>query len=531
MYHAAEQAPPIPHSGHLRITDVCVEGGELRHFLPLDDMWGGSDASVRPVIHGQLVDERGHGTRRISMACDVLEFKFDFGFTSQRPPGVWLTIDGQDYLVVAALPSYVGMYRQWQRKDALLMRVGRLLYTQPQLGLTGVVQQLQVTPSELLEVASIMNRVLPDLADLQSLKSSLQTFSNPEVEALAAVAIFRGTVGFRHGQSRMIGFAGGRLPLCLQAGWHDTPHSGMTLPSELIVKQRTALENVPHGGLIIYFRPDPGHLPAPAVESLVAYLATNNKAGVVDTTDRRYRLFLLPGASPLGEAMQRGEVGRTPNDGSNERPLLVGVLQMHGDEPPTGGGGANRGSEVGGSGASGLAGEAARSGTNPAPPPHAPPYAPPHAPRHAPPHAPPTAPPTLRPPPRLIHRPMRRRMLRPTPRPMVVWTITVGVATAAATTAARIEARIEAIAGVLTVAIAVAKEAGHAAVRQTGPKSMTDQGPRCVIVYWTGRWTGLRSPAIAAHRRTGIRWARGPIFDRAIHGQSTICATTNGRAV
>ena len=325
MYHAAEQAPPIPHSGHLRITDVCVEGGELRHFLPLDDMWGGSDASVRPVIHGQLVDERGHGTRRISMACDVLEFKFDFGFTSQRPPGVWLTIDGQDYLVVAALPSYVGMYRQWQRKDALLMRVGRLLYTQPQLGLTGVVQQLQVTPSELLEVASIMNRVLPDLADLQSLKSSLQTFSNPEVEALAAVAIFRGTVGFRHGQSRMIGFAGGRLPLCLQAGWHDTPHSGMTLPSELIVKQRTALENVPHGGLIIYFRPDPGHLPAPAVESLVAYLATNNKAGVVDTTDRRYRLFLLPGASPLGEAMQRGEVGRTPNDGSNERPLLVGV--------------------------------------------------------------------------------------------------------------------------------------------------------------------------------------------------------------
>jgi len=145
-------------------------------------------------------------------------------------------------------------------------------------------------------------------------------------------------------------------------------------------------------------------------------------------------------------------------------------------------------------------------------------------------HPPPL--PTLRPPPRLIHRPMRHRTLRLTPRPMVVWTITVGVATAAATTAATIEE----IAGVLTVAIAVAMEADHAAVRQTGPKSKTDQGLRCVIVYWTGRWMGCLQRRegtfpIAAHRRTGRRWARGPIFDRAIHGQSTICATTNGRAV
>ena len=155
---ASVQEPPEPL--HAKIVDISVTDAQSKQMVPLDLMWGEDVDNI--ILHGQLVDKNERWLRPVSLPCADLEtISFDFGFTSSRPPGVWLTIATEEFRVVGSSVAYTALYSKWQEKDRLMMEVGRLLFAKPDLSLRGIVKELAVTPTELMGVSSLLKRVLP----------------------------------------------------------------------------------------------------------------------------------------------------------------------------------------------------------------------------------------------------------------------------------------------------------------------------------------------------------------------------------
>ena len=279
---------------------------------------------------------------------------FEFGFTSTRQPGVWLSISGHDYRLESAAAEYRTIYDAWLRQDELIMRIGRMLFDTPNLMVTKMVQDLKILPSELAAVANTLCQILPD--SLTSMRQALEQVSRLAREQPSAGArtddppqireVFSGKFVFREHFYMMAGYAPEPLALCIH------------LPGSFTIELHVGEEHVPLGLNMYFYDLDfttggrgsvntdglGGGTDWGPMRQLLSHLKSSGKVGVTDSSDGAYRLFVIPPQSALGRDIMDGKRGQRPvlatgesvsrRPGPSTRdPLLVGVLQMFVDDP------------------------------------------------------------------------------------------------------------------------------------------------------------------------------------------------------